>query len=199
MLFLNFLFLLPLLGLCLFFLNTHYNTTTKQHRQHGTIQSWDTTQHHRTFLNVHCNILCKLNPSTILLNNFEKNKNKNYTHTPTLIPTCTVSLSPFLTHTPTHKQTRNRLRKKRFVFLAETWKHPQLETLQSSVVSTLAKPDIFPIDFPPHSRNFASADILACTSLANISCASWRCCGEVSGKRATFVLWLKPWCQTPLI
>ena len=63
---------------------THYNTTTKQHRQHDTIHSRNTTQHHRKFLNVHCNILCKLNPNKSDRIILTKN-NKNYTYTPTQI------------------------------------------------------------------------------------------------------------------
>ena len=55
-------------------------TTIKQHRQHGTIQSWDKTQYHGEVLNINCNILCKFNRSAIVCNNFEKNKTRKKTY-----------------------------------------------------------------------------------------------------------------------
>ena len=47
-------FLLPplLLLFLMISLMTFYNTTIKQHKQRGTIRSWDTTQYHRKVLNV---------------------------------------------------------------------------------------------------------------------------------------------------
>ena len=83
-----------------------YNMVQYNHRiQHNTLK-WFSMQH--------CNILCKLNPTAILLytNVLRNSNNNNYTHTRTHTHMHTLSLTHKQTHPP-HREARNRLKLKR--------------------------------------------------------------------------------------